>query len=157
MAGFYAAANQKEKTLAMYAKALELEPENVNILHAAGRFQLSQGDLAEAEKKINQMLQKRPNYFPARMLKAEWLVAKRDFGAAVELLGQLVQDEPKSARVHYIKGVAHFGQGDPRMANAALVKSLELEPGNVRAHLLLAEIALNERDPAGPSGKRMPR
>ena len=34
------------------------------------------------------------------------------------------------------------------MAIAAPVNSLELEPGNVRAHLLLAEIALNERDPA---------
>ena len=87
------------------------------------------------------------------MLKGELLVAKREFPAAVELLSQLIQDEPKSARVHYFKGLAHFGQGDTRLASAALAKSLELEPGNLRAHLLLAEIALaRSRRRPGPAG-----
>jgi tetratricopeptide (TPR) repeat protein len=42
--------------------------------------------------------------------------------------------------------VAHFGNGESRLAQAALAKSLELEGGNVRAHMLLAEIAAQNSD-----------
>ena len=80
------------------------------------------------------------------MLKAEILIAKQEFGPAIELLDQLIQEEPKAGRAHYLKGLAHFSRRDGRLAQAALAKSLELEPGNTRAHLLLAEIYLQERD-----------
>ena len=120
LAGFYGAIGQKDKSLEMYRRPASSNPRTSTSPTPSHRFYLSQGDIAEAEKENAAVLQKRPKYFPARMLQSELLIAKRDFGPAVELLNQLIQEEPKSARAHYFKGLAHFGQGDVRLAQAAV-------------------------------------
>jgi tetratricopeptide (TPR) repeat protein len=132
----------------MYEKARQLEPENVNIPYSLARYLFGLGDFDPSEKEIAAVLQKQPGHFPARMLKSELLIARREYKPAIEILDKLVQDEPKSARAFYFKGAAHLGVGDSTLARTALVRSLELEGGNSKARLLLAEAYLKERDAA---------
>jgi tetratricopeptide (TPR) repeat protein len=116
------------------------------VLHAIAAYHLNQGDLPNAERQLTKILEKRPNDFPARMLKGELLFKQHDYQAALQIFDQLIAEEPKSAQVYYLKGVSHLNLGDSGLAKMAITRSVELAPGSIRAKLLLAEIYLRERD-----------
>jgi tetratricopeptide (TPR) repeat protein len=80
------------------------------------------------------------------MLKAQLLLGRRNFDEAIQLLNQLINEEPSSAKAHYLIGLGHLGKGETRIAKAELIKALELNSTLVEARLLLAEIYLRERD-----------
>ena len=146
LAGFYNAAGNREKALAAYQKAMELEPENVRIKHAVARYYLTQGAVDDAEKQIAEILASRPNYFPGRLLKAEILAARREFASAIEILDQLIKEDPRAARAYYFKGFSHYGKGEFNSAKPVLAKAVELQPTFIKARLLLAEVYLRARD-----------
>ena len=123
LAGFYSATGEKDEALATYRKALEIEPENVQVMHAVARFYLDQGDFDEAEKQIAEILEKRSNYFPARMLQGELLAKKRDFPAAIQIFDQLIEEEPGSAQANYFKAVSHYGLGDLELAKSSTTRA----------------------------------
>ena len=146
LANFYAAAGNKAKTLETFFQALEIEPDNIQLMHSLAGYYVNQGDVDDAEKQIAKILEKRSNYFPARMLKGELLVKNREFEAALSLFDRLIAEEPGSARAYYFKGLAHFGLGDINLAGTTLARAVELDSAFVNARLLLAEIYLRKRD-----------
>jgi tetratricopeptide (TPR) repeat protein len=101
--------------------------------------------MVQAENYVKKILEKRPKYFPARMLQGELMVVERKFTEAVELFDQLIKEEPRSAAAHYFKGLAHLGKGEPLVSKMSLAKAVELNPGDIRARLLLAEVHMRER------------
>jgi tetratricopeptide (TPR) repeat protein len=130
----------------MYQRALELQPDDIRITNAIARHHLKYKEFDKTEEYINAIMEKRPNYFPARMVKAELLLAQRQFAEAIELLNQIIKEEPNSARAHYFMGLAHIGKGESRLAKTDLGKTLELSPNHIKSRLLLAGIYLRERD-----------
>ena len=70
----------------------------------------------------------------------------KNFPEAIGIFDQLVKEEPRSARAHYLKGFCHLGKGETQVAKTSLAKAVELNPKYVNAKMLLAEIALKERD-----------
>jgi tetratricopeptide (TPR) repeat protein len=98
------------------------------------------------KKTIDAILAERPNYAPARLLKAELLVSQRRYRDALPVLEALIAEEPDSARAHYFKALAHLGMGERKLARSALKKSIELAPRQPRPRLMMAEMNLAERD-----------
>ena len=117
---------------------LELQPDDVRITNAIAKHHLKYKDFDKTEAYVNEILEKRPNYFPARMVKAELLLARRQFDEAIQLLNPLINEEPNSARAHYLMGLAHIGKGETRLAKADLGRTLELSPNHIKSRLLLA-------------------
>ncbi len=145
-AGFYDNVGQTDDARAMYEKALEIQPEESRTLLPAARFFFNHGDVDRAEGLADRLLGKNAQNFDARMLKGEILVLKRNFEAALALFGSLLKDEPEAERAHYFMGVAHLGDGAASRARASLERAVNLDPGYDKAKLLLAEIALRQRD-----------
>jgi Flp pilus assembly protein TadD len=96
----------------------------------------------DAQKYLAKVLEERPNFFPARMMKGEIAAFNKDFSEAIAIFDQLVKEEPRSARAHYLKGFCHLGKGETQVAKTSLTKAVELNPKDVKAKMLLAEIAL---------------
>jgi tetratricopeptide (TPR) repeat protein len=146
LAGYYDAEGRRDEALATYRKALELQADDVRIKQAVARFYYKNKEIDNAEKTVAEILEKRPNYFPTRVLKGEILTSKRQFDDAITLFGQLMKEEPNNARIYYFKGLAHLGQGETRLGRADVAKAVELNPRFIKAKLLLAELYFRDRD-----------
>ena len=144
-AGFYEITNNRDKALEIYQKALAVQPENIVVESALARFHYINKDINAAEALVKEMLEKRPKFRQARMLKSELLISKNRFDDALRILQDLEKDDIKDSRVRYFQGLCHIGLGQNEMAKAAVTKAVELSPGYLKARLLLADIYLHER------------
>ncbi|MCK7510714.1 MAG: tetratricopeptide repeat protein [Desulfobacterales bacterium] len=143
-----AAIGQKDKSLAMYRQARGARAgERQHRAAPSPGFTWRRATSQRPRRRTPLVLQKRPKYFPARMLQSELLIAKRDFGPAVELLNQLIQEEPKSAPGPLLQGAGALRPGGcPPGPGRRWPSRSSSKPATLRAHLLLAEIYLQERD-----------
>ena len=73
-AGFYEMTGNNEKALALYTTALDRQPDDIRIKSTIASFYLKNKNLDQAGSTIDGILQERPYYFPARLLKGELLV-----------------------------------------------------------------------------------
>ena len=78
-AGFYDASGNADKTLAMYEKALALKPDDVNIMTSMAGYFLKRQQMDEAQQYLAKVLEERPNFFPARMMKGEIAAFNKEF------------------------------------------------------------------------------
>ena len=87
-----------------------------------------------------------PGFFPARLLKGEILAAKREWNDALAEFDQIIAQEPNAELAHYYKGLVLFSKGEMQVAKSSLNKAIELNAGDNRARILLADISLRLRD-----------
>ena len=149
-ADYYDKVNNQDKALEMYTKAASLEPDNISVQETIARFHYSHKDIESANKIISAILSKRPQYYPARMLKSEILVFEKKFTEALQLLDVLEKEEPKAPRTYYFKGLCFIGTGNYDQAKTSVGKAVEINPGYFKARMLLSDIYLHEQsfDPA---------
>jgi tetratricopeptide (TPR) repeat protein len=88
---------------------------------AMAGFFLKRQQMDEAQKYLAKVLEERPNFFPARMMKGEIAALNKEFHEAIAIFDQLVKEEPRSARAHYLKGFCHLGNGETQMAKTSLL------------------------------------
>ena len=98
-----------------------------------------------AKKYINRILEKRPKYFPARMLEGRLALLQKKYDKAADIFSQLASEEPKSSTAHYFRGIACFTKGEINNSKASLTKAIELNPNFIKARFLLADIYMNEQ------------
>ncbi len=146
LAGFLDATGRGDDALKMYQKARELKPDDIRIQDTVARYYFKHRDFDHADKIIAAILDKRPRFFPSRLLKSEINVARRQYPEAIALLDQLVKEDPRSSQAFFLKGLSHIRQGDRQVGKKALDRAVELNPGHVKARLALADLALSERD-----------
>lgn len=146
LAGFYSATGYKEKALTAYLRALEIQPDNVQIMTTIARHYYKDKDIENAQKYIAQVFKTRPNYYPARMLTGEIQISQKEFGVAIETFNNLIKDEPKAAVVYYYRGIAYIGNGEASIAKTEIAKAIELNPKFIKARLIMAEIHMRGRD-----------
>jgi tetratricopeptide (TPR) repeat protein len=145
-AGFYDATQETDKTRSMYEKALKIKPNDVNIMTTMAGFFLKHRQMEAAEQYLAKVLEERPNFFPARMMKGEIAALNKDFVGAIGIFDQLIKEEPRSSRAHYLKGFSHLGKGETQVAKASLAKAVELNPKYVKARMLLIDMVMRDRD-----------
>lgn len=140
LAGFYNITGQEEQALEFYRQACAVNPGDMNIRILLARFLYRTGKVDDAEKELKTIMDKRPRFAPARLLKGEIQISQKAYQPALQLLTALEKEEPNAHRVQYFKGLCHIGLGEPNQAAAAIFKAVELKPDYIKAKILLAEI-----------------
>jgi len=144
-ADFYDRIQQPEKALEFYQKASALEPENLSITNTIARFHFNQKNFDTAHTLVDQILGKRPEFYPAQLLKTEILLLNKDFDAVLPLIESLEKNEPNSFKVHFLKGLYYVGQNKIALAKESILKSIELNPKFLKAKLLVSNLYLSEK------------
>ncbi|KJS28669.1 MAG: hypothetical protein VR64_23395 [Desulfatitalea sp. BRH_c12] len=148
-ARFYETTGQTDSARAMYRKTVEIKPDDAGTLISAAQFFFKIREIDEANGYIEKILSERPKFLPALMLKGEILVSERKWNDAVAQFDQVIAQDANDGRAYYFKALALLGKGDRQVAKSVLAKSIELNPKDLRAKLLRADLYLKERDFTG--------
>lgn len=110
----------------------------------------AQGDKAKTEAAIAAALQAAPDFGPAQILNARILAGQREFDASLALVEKVVAKDPALYEAWHLKGeILAFAKNDPKGAEEAFRKALEVERAYVPAHLAIIGSKLRARDVPG--------
>ena len=86
LAEFYDAVGKPDEALAIYKKTLAKKPDDAVVKQALARHYFKHRQIDLAEQKVNEILNKQPKFFPARILSGEILLLKNESEQAVEII-----------------------------------------------------------------------
>ncbi|MBV1877202.1 MAG: type IV pilus biogenesis/stability protein PilW [Pseudomonadales bacterium] len=129
-------------------RALAIDPKSAEALSAFGLVFAREGEIDLAELYFKRAVAAAPNFTAARNNYGAFLYAQNRYSEAVEQLSVASADRlyKRRAQVFENLGVSYMRLGHAAEARAALLRSIQLNPGQSRALLELAEIQLAERD-----------
>ena len=129
-----------DRALEMYTRAVAIQPENLSLQNTLAKFHFKNKRLTQAEEIVSGILELRPNFFAALLLKAEIKIHEKAPDEALSLLNRLEKEKPETARVHFLKGICFMELGKTRDAIIALSTSLDFNPQNLKAREYLARL-----------------
>ncbi len=104
--------------------------------------------ISQSQEIVDNILNQRPGFFPARILKGKILAETNDLDAAEALFRKLIQEDPESGQAYYLLGSVLEKKNDTAQAKSLLATALEKTPNLYQARLLLGKIHLREGDMA---------
>lgn len=107
---------QPDKSLALFERALQLQPDDVATLVWLGETNLQLGRPQAAEPQFARALSLQTNSVSARYGLGRAALAQNDFRRAVTHLEDVLQRDPKAAAVHYPLSLAYGGLGEKTKA-----------------------------------------
>jgi len=107
---------------------------------------LDDKDYDAANKIIDEILEAKPDYDNAKILRARWYIAKQLTDEAIDMLNKLAFAKPNSDEVLYLLGQAHLIKGNKSEADKDFAKALELNPANFEALVYVYDKALATND-----------
>jgi len=81
------------------------------------------------------------------VLLGSWYASHHQFQCAVETFRGALKNDPKSAQLHYLDGLALLALRNSSEAQSEIEQSARLEPGVIKPHLLLASIYQGQGKP----------
>ncbi len=99
-----------------------------------------------ADKVIGEILEAKPDYDNAKILRARWFLAKQLSDEALEMLNKLAFSKPNSDEVQYLLGQAYLVKDNKAEADKHFAKALELNPINFEALVYVYDKALATND-----------
>jgi Tfp pilus assembly protein PilF len=126
-----------------FQAALQLQPENADLLYNVGECYERQGNLAKAEETYNLCLRKASDHARCRHALAVLLVRTGRRKDATYMVEDWLARAPKKPDPYAEDGWLWHQAGDLPQAQARLQQALDLDPHNVRA---LTELALVYED-----------
>ena len=134
----------KDKALANYHRATELNASSVVARDKLISLYLDAGNLREAEPRIKAILDKNSGDLVGRFFNARMLLTKNNLDEAISLFQTVIKDEPQFAPAHYFLGVAYLKNRQPSQARAGFTQAVKLNPIMPEARTSLAELFLAE-------------
>lgn len=118
----------------------------VDVLEGEGRT-----DAAQAE--LTALLREAPDFQPAHVRMAAWLVRRGAADAALREAQQAIALAPQAAEGHYWEAAAYYQLGQPALGDAALESTARLQPGQLAVTLLqvIQQMAAYRMDKADPT------
>ena len=113
---------------ARVAEALRTKPRDGGILLLASRTYATMGDLATAEKMLQQTIATDPNNLDAYGMLGRLYATQQRLGDATAQFEQLAERQPKSVSVHTIIGILLDMQNRPSDARKMYERALEVDP-----------------------------
>lgn len=108
------------------------------------------GDTTKTQTAMQAALTAAPDFPAALILKARLVAGAGDFTAALVQVDKVLAQEPNAADAWNLKGeIFLLGKNDPKAAEAAFRKTLEIEKGHLAAHASLISMRMRENDVAG--------
>jgi curved DNA-binding protein CbpA len=83
-------------------------------------------------------------YVKQYLRRAEELIAKRLYAAAIQELRDALRLDPQNVRCHALMGTVYLKQKQPKMAKGHLTQALKLDPNNSEARQGMAELQKQE-------------
>jgi Flp pilus assembly protein TadD len=133
-----------------FQAALELKPDDPDLLYDIGECYERQGANDKAEKYYVECLGKAPDHVPCRFALASVQARTGRLADATRMTQSWLADHPKQADPYALDGYLWHQAGDLPNAQARLQQALELEPQNIRALIELGLVyeAMNRPDRA---------
>ena len=141
---FFAKLGQRDKALASYLRATEVNSSSLIARDGLISHYLDTGKTGEAETKVRAILGKNNNDLMGRFFDARIQLAKRHVDEAISLLQGVVKDESQFAGAHYFLGMAFLQKRQATQARGAFVEAVKLNPNFPEARTALAELYLTE-------------
>ena len=117
-------------------------------LIALGKAYARTGNAPEAERWLDQALSRRPDFRPAVEALAEVLFSEEKYERAVGILKQAVATPPLDSALFADLGNAYARQGLLDQAQAAIQRSIEINPEAAQSYNLLGLISIQRGDEA---------
>ncbi|RJQ77347.1 MAG: tetratricopeptide repeat protein [Desulfobacteraceae bacterium] len=137
-----------EKALHLIQQVLHDDPKNSNALILAARIHQQQEALPEAKAFLERALENTPNDPNIYLYLGRIYWSENDLANAERIFRQMVAQFPLSYAAHYFWGKVSVAQGKNEAAEAAFMRSLELEPSLEEPRLELIKIYQSQkRDP----------
>ncbi len=146
LGNYYARRGRYNDALKTLDKALALDKENPAILNKIAELQFELRKFKEADATVDRVLTKDHGNPAANLLKGRLYLLKRDFANALDRFGVVIGAASQNGPAYYYKALALIGQRKRNLAQQALLKAIELNPGLVEPRLILAEFYLHNRD-----------
>lgn len=144
MLGLFQRNNQQNvDAMASYRKALELDPASPGAAVGLGIAASAAGSPEEAARAFQAALVKFPDHVPGKLAYAVFLLRQAEAGAAeslkaLDLLQDVLKQDPNSAEAHYQLGSALLSQDRAKDALTHFNRAVEAGLDDKRVHFALA-------------------
>jgi len=130
----YANKGMLDEAIALYQKAIEINPEYAGTYYNLGAVYFSKGMLDEAAAELEKAIEINPNYVDAYTSLGVVYINKGMFDEADVLWKKAIEINPEYAGAHYNLGAIYFRKGMLDEAAAELKKAIEINPKYADAH-----------------------
>ncbi|UCH95890.1 MAG: tetratricopeptide repeat protein [Candidatus Aminicenantes bacterium] len=131
LGNMYANIGQLERAIENYKMAIQLDkdyyPAKINLAMLYNRL----GKNSQTESLLRDVLNTHPQFYEAAYSLGLLLAEKKQFAEAAEYLEKAAKGLPEQARIHYNLGLLLQYLKRPEEAEAALLRTLEIEPDNM--------------------------
>jgi import receptor subunit TOM70 len=142
------AAKHKE-ALALFDKALNIDPDAVDALLHRANLRMLQADLSSAKADLERCVKLRPDYVLAHLRLAAVLTSTNDSLGAKSHLEAAGRVDPDSSDVQSYRGELLFTQNEFEKAKDYFEKAMKMEPKNPTPYVNAALAVLNTPPPPG--------
>lgn len=117
---------QWDEAIAVFAKAIELDPESVPAYSHRAATWVKKGDLGQALEDYRRVLQLSPTHFESHM-SLSWIYAQREqWDLGIELWSALIKIEPNNAQAYYERAHHAWFKKDHLLVREDLHRSCSL-------------------------------
>lgn len=138
-----------DKVAAVYRDIIDLDSAGASGLSARVKLadlMLKEGQQAEPERLVNEVLKENPRDNDALILRAKLAMLQGNAQGAIASLRAVLGDQPASIEVLTLLADAHLMNKDDALAKENLSKVIELNPQNPKARLPLAQFLAKSGD-----------
>lgn len=146
LSAYYARTKAYDKALAAVQKAAEIKKDDLNIQVSMAEIQLDSNQLKNAESTVDKVLEKDKGHVAGNLLRGRLYLIGNDPASALDRFNLVTRESPRNAMGYYFRALAQIRQGKNKVAEADLLKAIELDPRFYEARLILAESYLRDRN-----------
>jgi tetratricopeptide (TPR) repeat protein len=128
-----------ERALADFARAIELDPDNVDHRLDKAQFQFANDQVDEALAEVAAIVEKTPDQVAAHLLQAQIFRALKKYDEAIETLEKVQKLAPGSIVPFEIRGEIYREQGEYEKSIVEFSRILQMQPGLDEALIRRAE------------------
>lgn len=142
LAKLYEQAGELEKAATMFRDVIEADgksPDGLRARDSLALLLLKQGRMDEPEKLIDEVLKENPQDNDALVMQGKLALIKGKPVDAIASFRSALRDQPSSIEILSLLADAHMANKAPELAKENLFKIVELNPGNAKGRIPLAQ------------------
>lgn len=140
LAGLTHAAGKNSLSIARYNRALELAPNNAEVMYNRAILYRTTKQPAKALIDLNDALRLEPNFVLAYIARAGLLFENGEKDAAYKDLATAIRKKPDAPEVWMLQGAFYGREGEIDKARESYLKALEIDAEYNSVHIALAEL-----------------